>query len=138
MTIYRLLGCLTASYICATAAAQVQVQTLLHLNASGGVTLGPDGFVYVSDFGSSLAPDPELTRVYRVDPDSGAYEIFADNFEGASGAAFDRDGNFYQAEPRGNRISRIATDGTRTVVADGLNTPVGVQVDDDGNVYVCN
>ena len=56
----------------------------------------------------------------------------------ASGAAFDSNGNFYQAEPRGNRVTRINPDGSRVVVADQLNTPVGVQVDAANNLYVCN
>jgi len=122
----------------AFAFAQVQVATLLDLNASGGVTLGPDGFIYVSDFGPQLGPAPDTTVVYRVHPDSGEHEIFAEGFEGASGAAFDEEGNFYQAEPRGNRVTRINRDGSREVVADQLNSPVGVQVDGEGNVYVCN
>lgn len=118
--------------------AQVEVTTLAELNASGGVTLGPDGYIYVSDFGPQLGPAPEITAVYRVHPETGEASIFAEGFEGASGAAFDVEGNFYQAEPRGNRVTRIASDGSRTVVADGLNTPVGVQLDAAGNLFVCN
>lgn len=118
--------------------AQVNVSTLVELNASGGVTWGPDDMLYVSDFGPQLGPAAETTSVFRVDPESGSYTVYASGFDGASGAAFDDAGNFYQAEPRGNRVTRINTDGSREVVANGLNTPVGVQVDDQGNLYVCN
>lgn len=115
-----------------------QVSTLVELNASGGVTLGPDGFIYVSDFGPALAPAPVSTSVYRVDPDSGEYTVFASGFDGASGATFDQQGNFYQSEPRGNRVTRIRPDGQREVVAEDLNTPVGVQVDGQGRIFVAN
>jgi len=118
--------------------AEVSVSTLVRLNASGGVTLGPDAHIYVSDFGPVLGPAAEQTRVYRVNPDTGVYSVFAEGFDGASGAAFDDEGNFYQAEPRGNRVTRISVDGQRQILAENLNTPVGVQVDRDGNVFVCN
>lgn len=118
--------------------ADVTVSTLVNLDASGGVTLGPDGYIYVSDFGPQLGPSTEPTNVYRVNPDTGDFTVFAGGFDGASGATFDNAGNFYQAEPRGNRVTRITPEGERSVVAEGLNTPVGVQVDTQGNVLVCN
>lgn len=133
----RHLLCLLLYCVPALAVATT-VTTLTQLNASGGVTLGPDGFLYVSDFGPQLGPAAETTNVYRVDPVSGAATVFASGFDGASGAAFDAAGNFYQAEPRGNRVTRITTEGQRSVVASDLNTPVGVQVDTEGNVIVCN
>lgn len=118
--------------------AQVNVSTLVELDASGGVTLGPDGYIYVSDFGPLLGPAPDTTAVYRVHPESGNYSVFAEGFEGASGAAFDSEGNFYQAEPRGNRVTRINLDGSREIVADDFSTPVGIQIDSSGNLYICN
>lgn len=125
--------------VCATAAqGQIRVSTLVNLDASGGVTYGPDGMLYVSDFGPQLGPSEQPTSVYRVNPATGESTVFATGFDGASGAAFDSEGNFYQAEPRGNKVTRINRDGSREVVADNLNTPVGVQLDDDSNLYVCN
>lgn len=129
---------LTLLVVCTAATAEVNVSTLVKLNASGGLTFGPDGYLYASDFGPRLGPAEESTPVYRVDPESGSYTVFAAGFAGASGAAFDASGRFYQAEPRGNRVTRINLDGSRDIVAEGLNTPVGVQVDKAGNLYVCN
>ena len=138
MKIAKLLLSLTCLSSSLPLAAMVEVSTLLNLDASGGVTIGPDGFLYVSDFGPRLSPAQISTVVYRVDPQSGNYTIFAEGFDGASGATFDGLGNFYQAEPRGNRVTRISPDGTRSVVADNLATPVGVQVDENGTLFVCN
>ncbi len=117
---------------------QIRVSTLLSLDASGGVTYGPDRMLYVSDFGPQLGPSEQPTSVYRVNPATGEYTVFASGFDGASGAAFDAEGNFYQAEPRGNKVTRINQDGSREIVADNLNIPVGVQLDNNSNIYVCN
>jgi len=118
--------------------AEVSVSTLLKLDASGRITSGPEGYIYASDFRPQLGPAEAPTKVYRINPDTGEYSIFADGFDGASGSAFDNDGNFYQAEPRGNRVIRISRDGERRVLAANLKTPIGVQVDKIGDVIVCN
>lgn len=120
---------------------QVQVATIdSALNASGGVTVGRDGYVYVSDFGDFLNKAQENTHVYRVDPRDGSKIIFASGFKGASGACFDSKGNFYQSNPFGRRISKVASDGTITYnwCADSLRTPIGLAVDRFDNVYVCD
>lgn len=136
ITIYVLLLSLSM-----TSMGQITVTTLVKdLKASGGVTLSPDGTIIISDFGSALNHQEEKTKVYEYHPVSQAIRIFGEGFAGASGAAFDADGNFYQSNPKGNMISRRAVDGTWKMdwVTEGLNTPIGISVDEDGSVFVCN
>ena len=118
-----------------------QVRTLTGpFDASGGVAVDSEGFIYVADFGVSLA-NANGTRVYKVDPTDGAFEVFADGLEGASGNDFDSQGNLIQSNIRGNRVSRITPDGEVTTIAersDGIHGPVGIAVDQDDNIFVAN
>lgn len=74
----------------------------------------------------------------------------AASFNHPAGVAMDSSGNLYVADYQGNKIRKIATDGTVTTLAgsgtegwsDGVGTnaefglPMGVAVDASGNVYV--
>ncbi|GAB5536079.1 MAG: hypothetical protein Rubg2KO_23280 [Rubricoccaceae bacterium] len=117
---------------------EVTVTTITpEFNASGGVAVGPDGDVYVADFGISLPANGGDT-VYRVTPD-GATTVFATGFVGASGNAFDAEGNLYQSNIGAARISKVTPNGDVTTYATtGIVAPVGVAVDTDGNVYNTN
>ena len=117
-----------------------QVTTIAEVDAgSGGIEVDADGNVYTSDFGPMLGNSKETgTRVWKVLPD-GTTEVFAEGFLGASGNALDSRGNFFQANIRGNYITKIATDGTMTKFAtDGLINPVGVVIDDRDTLWVAN
>ncbi|HVF56606.1 MAG TPA: NHL repeat-containing protein [Pyrinomonadaceae bacterium] len=123
-----------------------------------GVALDREGNVYVSDAGDG-------NRIRKVSIESGAMTTVAGGREGyadatgaaasfntPSGLAVDRAGNLYVADTGNNRIRRVTPEGAVTTVAgdgeagyrDGeaararFNGPVGVAVDDDGNVYVAD
>jgi sugar lactone lactonase YvrE len=122
-----------------------------------GVAVAVDGSVYVSDAG-------EANRIRKVTPQgevstvAGGREGYADGagagaaFDTPSALALDGAGNLYVADTGNNRIRRVAPDGVVTTVAgdgtagfrDGtaaqsqFDSPVGVAVDKDGNVYVAD
>lgn len=125
---------------CWVIAQNLEVKKLVsNINASGGVTLGPDGYVYVSDFGPAFQPQ-DSTSVYKVDPQTGKVSLFATGFKGASGACFDSKGNFYQSNPHGNQVSKVKPDGTiiYDFATEGLKTPVGIVANSKDELFVCN
>jgi sugar lactone lactonase YvrE len=122
-----------------------------------GVAVAEDKTVYVSDAGESnrirkIAPDGSFTVL------AGGSEGFADDtgaqasFNTPSGLAIDEDGNLYVADTGNNRIRKVTPEGVVTTVAgdgtagyvDGpaaqarFNGPIGVAVDDGGNIYVAD
>lgn len=120
-----------------TAVGQTVTTITSEFGASGGVSAGPDGNIYVGDFGVALN-NSNGTVVHRVTP-AGDVTTFATGLAGASGNVFDDDGNLFQSNIGGNRISRITPDGTVTTYATtGIVAPVGVTVDAAGNVYNTN
>jgi len=108
-------------------------------NASGGVSIDDSGTVYVADFGQFLN-QANGTKVYKVyDDGNGTTVEFASGLLGASGNAFDSQGNLFQSNIAGNRLSKITSDGTVTTFAtNGIQGPVGVAVADGDTIYVAN
>lgn len=95
----------------------------------GGVSVGPGGEIYVSNFGRTL---------WRVSPD-GRVETLISSLQGSSGNAVDRRGNVYQASFVDGRIVRITPGGEiSSYAAQGLDGPVGLAVDENGVLYVAN
>jgi sugar lactone lactonase YvrE len=119
-------------------ASAQEVSTLVSsINASGGISFGPDGNIYVADFGILLS-NPNGTTVYKVTP-QGAVSTFATGFTGASGNDFDASGDLIQANIAAGRIDRISPSGVRTTIANtGLQGPVGVAVASNGDIFVAN
>jgi sugar lactone lactonase YvrE len=104
---------------------------------TGGMDVDGEGNIYVGDFGTSL-DGPPGTVVFRISPD-GEVETWARGLVGASGNAFDSDGNLYQSNIGAGRISRITPDGTVSTFATGLDGgPVGIAVTAGDTLYVVN
>lgn len=115
------------------------VRTLARINAgTGGMAVDAQGQIYMADFSPQLSGGPVGSTVYQVTED-GTVSIFASGMQGASGNAFDSQGNLFQSSIRGNRISKITPDGrSTTFVTEGLSSPVGIAIDAGDTLYVAN
>jgi DNA-binding beta-propeller fold protein YncE len=108
------------------------------------VVIDKRGALYVADAG-----DPG--RIRRIDPD-GQVTTLPGSYDTPSGLALDSAGNLFVAETGASAIRKITPAGVVTTIAgDGVagfrdgpaatarfNGPIGVAVDDKGNVYVAD
>jgi len=116
------------------------VETIAEIpGGSGGLVVDVEGNIYSADFGALLGDQATAgKRIYRITPD-GTTSVFAEGFYGATGLAIDSQGNFYQANIRGNVINKITPDGNVSVyTAEGLEGPVGIVFDDQETLWVAN
>ncbi len=118
-----------------TVFSQVTVETLAtDFNASGDVSVGPDGAIYVGNYGSSLN-DSTGSTVTRITLD-GEVSSFASGFNGASGNVFDNEGNLYQSSIRDAAVFKISPDGSTEIYATGITGgTIGLAFDSAGNLY---
>ena len=123
---------------CTAVRSQVTVETITApFNASGGVSIDDSGVVYVADFGQALN-FANGTNVYKVIGDSSVV-LFASGLQGASGNAFDSEGNLFQSNIAAHRLSKITPAGLVIPWAvAGLTSPVGVAVGAGDTIYVAN
>lgn len=120
---------------------EVTVSTIVaDIDASGGMTSDAAGNLYASNFGDSFSIIDSNAIVYKIDRTTFEASVFAEGFIGASGACFDSQGNFYQANHAGNRISKVYPDGTVEYdwSTEGFSVPIGVVADSEDNIFVCN
>ena len=109
-----------------------------------GLTVGPDGAYYVGIL--SGAPfRAGVANVYRVVPGETPI-VFRSGFKTVIDVEFDDDGNLYVLQHSGGpaglaapgSVIRIAPDGTRSTVLEGLNAPTSMAISRDGALYVTN
>jgi sugar lactone lactonase YvrE len=123
---------------CAWLHAQITVTTLTPpFDGSGGLELDYNGNLYIADFGASL-DNGNGTVVNKLLPD-GTLEVFAVGLQGASGNDFDQAGNLFQSNIQAGTVSKISPTGLVTTFAsNGISCNVGIVIDEDDNLFVCN
>jgi DNA-binding beta-propeller fold protein YncE len=114
-------------------------------SAPAAVRLGPDGAVYVGEFGGPSARNGSA-RIWRVVPGRQP-QIFARGFTRISGLAWGADGSLFVTEysrnlrrndPRGS-VVRLLPGGRREIIGRGrLAFPAGIAVRGDGVIFVSN
>ncbi len=122
------------------AALQVTTLTPNSFQAAGGLTVTPNGDIYVADFGEAITTS-NGKFLYKVSPIDGSVSVFASGFLGASGNVYGPDGLLYQSSINGQRVTRINADGTLTDIAtaaNGLSQPVGLTFTSTGDLFVAN
>ena len=117
------------------------------LTSPGGLAIGPDGSLYVSDFVGN--------RVYRVQPDGSLVTVAGggslsegqatkSNLFGPTGLAFDVAGNLYISDSMGGTVRRVDHTGNLTTLlsihgaGQNLNAPVGLAFDRAGALYIAD
>lgn len=108
------------------------------------VNIGPDGALYVSLL-TGFPFTPGAAGIYRVVPGQ-APQLFQGGFKTITDFAFGPDGSMYVLEHstttpvfgQPGRLTKVAPNGTRTVITTALTRPTGVIVDQDGAIYVSN
>ncbi|WP_413160913.1 ScyD/ScyE family protein [Capilliphycus salinus ALCB114379] len=119
-----------------------------------GITKGPDGAVYYGELTGYPYPEGEA-RVFRINPETGEPEVFADGFTQITDIAFDKEGNLlvlqfadeaqWKNSVEGSlkdlpgSVIKVTPDGQRTTIAsEGIFSATGIQVSPDGGIYVAN
>ncbi len=97
------------------------------LGGSNGMTIGPDGRLYVTQVFAS--------QVTAIDVESGVHEVFSPLGAGIVGpddGIFAADGTFFATEPLIGRVSARHSDGRYRVLRDDLPAANGITVDHAG------
>ena len=103
---------------------------------SGGVDVDDQGRIYLADFGETLSGSG--TDLVRVLPD-GTWSVLTSGLTGGSGNDFNSEGVLLQSNITVSRIDEIDQDGNQTTLAtSGIVGPVGIAVDENDDLLVCN
>ncbi|MFJ3877751.1 SMP-30/gluconolactonase/LRE family protein [Streptomyces sp. NPDC090077] len=111
------------------------------VGANGGIVVRADGQLLVgtgNDLAHSLTGDLfPVSRLLRVDPDTGAVATYASGLGGIDGVALAPDGTVYTTTLGGRNIGRVTPDGRVDPAWARVPQPNGIAVSPDGSeVYV--
>lgn len=102
-------------------------------NASGGIVIDNENRIYVGNFGTGTSNGDQILR---FQPDGSGMEVFANTILGATGGAFDADGNLFWSGYSENRVHKISPDGTVENFA-SIPGPVAIKINQSGDLFVC-
>jgi sugar lactone lactonase YvrE len=108
--------------------------------ANDGVSIAPDGTVYISNVGNTLNPEYtefDGTSIIKVAPD-GSHSILTDQLTGPLGNAVDSMGNVIVANVNDMSIKSVASDGTVSTLAELDVVPAGIAVDSADNIIIAS
>ena len=106
----------------------------------GGLSIGPDGFLYAANFGVRIS-SANGRNILKINPKDGKFVEFGKGLSGATGNAFDAKGNLYQLSYMDNALYKYAPNGESTFVAeitDGLIRPLAIDINKNGDLFIAN
>jgi len=112
----------------------------LGILANDGISIAPDGTVYISNVGNTITEDFsefDGTSIIKVLPD-GTHSILTDQLSGPLGSAVDSSGNVIVANVNDTSIKSISSDGTVTTIAELEVMPSGIAIDSADNIFVAS
>ena len=108
--------------------------------ATGSTASAPSG-IAVDANGDVFYADPGTGTIDELVPGSSTPIVLASGVN-AESVTIDAAGNLYYTDSVANTVTKIPFDGTSygtpVVIANGLSTPYGLSVDDNGNLVVAN
>lgn len=134
----KLLSILLAALLCVTpfSVEGATVSSTSHamdvlssgLNQAIHVLEGPDGKLYISEYGGG--------NIIRVGRDGQNKDTFVSGLNQPIGMYFDKSGNLYVAEHAGSKVDKIEPNGTKTVIKSGTGILTGLVIDSSNKLYV--
>lgn len=97
------------------------------LNQAINVIEGPDGKLYISEYGGG--------RIIKVDKNGQNEEVFFSGLNQPIGMVFDSDGNLYVAQHSGSKIEKITPSGVKSTVREGTGILTGIIIDSKDKLY---